>query len=166
MHTIDADYTPKILPDPAAYAWMKGQPMLKTNGRLNLDHPWTVRPYGNTATTGFLTYASKVNRGHYFAPTGQPVSVEVARAAGFDVDADMIAKDRQERLAKVTAEINQEIQSAPQTVLEEKDGYALVDIGLGRANVTDPEGRSLNPRPMSVAEATKLFKAMTGGGNG
>ncbi|BCH33966.1 hypothetical protein MesoLjLc_58960 [Mesorhizobium sp. L-8-10] len=145
------------------------EPMLTNNGKLNLNHAWTSKRYGLRSTkdgsfeasaTSFLVYSSKIARGHYFDQNGHPVSVDIARMAGFDVDADLQEKERSERLAKVQKEINLEYQKSSHEVLRERGGYTLRDAGLNRVEIYDREGKKLSVRPMAMAEAQRFFDAM------
>ncbi|RJG45868.1 hypothetical protein [Mesorhizobium sp. DCY119] len=126
------------------------------------DRGASIRRYGNAGTDGFLVYQIKDLAGEWYNQKGDPVSVDLARAAGFDVDAQLRERDRKERLAKATASVNAEFATAVRTEIASKGGYTLSDVGMGRAELTDSDGVVLNPRPMSIQEGQRLLDLMSG----
>lgn len=115
--------------------------------------------------------ASKVNVYMYVDEPGiyrnafeHIVSDDLARAAGFDVE--KYAKDRlyRERMAAAKEAIEVELSKASEVVeVEERGGFKVLDIGLGRHNVTDPEGRVLNAEPLPKDIASALLKRLVPG---
>lgn len=135
------------------------EPMHKYDGTLNLNHNFTVRRYGDQAN-GQLIYSSKSQKGNYFNLRGQRVSPDIARAAGFDVDADIAEKSREERKAALMAEFEAERQPAASEVIKEAGGYSVVRRGDGRADVLDGDGQAFNPRPLPEADALRFLDKM------
>lgn len=86
------------------------------------------------------------------------VSDELARSAGFDVDALSLVKKRRELMDDAMRGI--EAQYGSEKVREikaERKGYSLVHVGLNRYNIEAPDGSNLNPRPLTDVEALSIF---------
>lgn len=139
----------------------KPAPTHTATGALDLGHPWQIRAIGFGTKAQQEVFGDKVNPGHYYTRNGVEVSAEVARAAGFDVDADMIEMQRAQRLAQAKADINAELSRAAGAVIEQRAGWEIVDLGYGRADIRDANGKKMNSRPFSIPEARRYLDALT-----
>lgn len=86
--------------------------------------------------------------GIYLTAHGTRVSDELARQAGYPVDLHSKEKNRRERMAAAKQAIEAELGVADggtKTVRAERDGFKVLDIGLGRFDVLDPDGNILHP---------------------
>lgn len=100
--------------------------------------------------------------GVYLTPQGHPVPEEVARSAGFDVDVYKKAHDKKSRMADFQAMLDSEYgDAAERVVLEERDGYKLVEVGtLGNVMVIDDEDRPLVATPLPADIGRTLFNKL------
>ncbi|BCH25774.1 hypothetical protein [Mesorhizobium sp. L-8-3] len=135
-------------------------PTHAANGALDLNHPWQIRPIGFGTTTQTEVFGDKVSPGNYYSRNGTKVSAEVARQAGFDVEADMREKQRAERLAQAQKDINAELGRVQGAVIEQRGGWQIIDLGYGRADIKDASGKKMNSRPLSVPEAQRYLDAL------
>lgn len=97
--------------------------------------------------------------GHYLNAFGNPVPEQLAKEAGFDVEKHAKERKRRERMQEAKDAIDAELAEINEenaVVVKEKGGFKVVDIGLGRHNVLDPDGNRLNPVPLSLDLAEKL----------
>jgi hypothetical protein len=100
--------------------------------------------------------------GVYLTEQATPVSDDAARQAGFDTEKWAKARKRESALRAAMAEIDLTIDgpNAGNTVIAEKDGWQVIGVGLGNANVLDPDGHKLNAVPLSEAAAKILLSHM------
>lgn len=105
--------------------------------------------------------------GLYYNANEVRVPDKLAKAAGFDVETHKLQRLKREKLAKANAQIDEEIaamagDTTKKTLAsDEKTGFRVVDIGLGRANVLDHDGGKINNRAMTHTEAMLLYKEFT-----
>lgn len=101
--------------------------------------------------------------GEYMTAHGTPIAEEFAQAAGFPIDSLRREKIKRERMAqaKQAIEAELEVQASVREVVEEKDGFKVYSIGLGRHAVEDPAGNSLSKEPLTKEQALLLLKALT-----
>lgn len=113
----------------------------------------------------------KDDPGKYFSDNGAEVSEAIAKLAGFDVDKFARVRFLRERQAEFEREIADELRKAAgtsQVVLATHGGFSVVQLANGRADVVDVDGKRINAKPLTEAEATRLFEmlaATEGGGN-
>lgn len=109
--------------------------------------------------TGIQVYMYVDEPGVFLNAFGKEVSEDLAKQAGFDVERLSRERVKRERMKAAFAAIEAEIDNseAKENVVEERDGFRLIDIGLGRYMIKDPEGASLNPVPVTEQIAKKLF---------
>lgn len=90
---------------------------------------------------------------------GQEVDESLARLAGFDVDRLLKERAKRERLKAAFEQIEAEMAEgeAKQEVALERSGYTLIDLGLGRFQIKDPEGGLLTAMPVPEEVARRLF---------
>lgn len=112
--------------------------------------------------TGVEVFMYVDDPGVYLSAHGTPVAEELARAAGYDVA--KFAKERKlkERLKQAHASIQKELEmesakSDNRIVVKEKSGFKVVDIGIGRHIVQDPEGNVLHVGHLTGEQALILI---------
>lgn len=90
---------------------------------------------------------------------GQEVDTALANQAGFDVERLTRERKKREALKAAYAKIEDEMAASEvkQEVVKERNGYEMVDIGLGRFHIKDPEGKLLTTTPVSNEIAERLF---------
>lgn len=88
------------------------------------------------------------------------VSEAFAKQAGFDVATLSKQRLRKERVEAALAAIDQDIGETGSTrkVVKTHGGFKIVNIGLGRHNVEDPDGGVLNSVPLPLEQAQKLVE--------
>lgn len=101
--------------------------------------------------------------GDYVTAHGNPVTEEFAQQAGFPVEQLRREKVKRERMAQARDAIEKELelQEAIREVVEEKNGFKVVAIGLGRHMVEDPDGNVLTKEPLAKEQASLLLKALS-----
>lgn len=114
-------------------------------------------------TTGMNIYMYMDTPGVYLNVFENPVHESLAKEAGFDVEKYARARIRQERMAQAKNAIEAELAGVdPDEVKEVKSigGFKIMDIGLGRHNVLDPDGNTLNSIPLTLEVAEKLAERL------
>lgn len=113
--------------------------------------------------TGMDVYMYVDTPGVYLNGHGKPVAEAMAKEAGYPTEEYAKRRQRQERLAAAKEKIEQEfaLEVGIHKVVREKLGFKLVDIGLERFNVEDPEGVVLHKSPLNKAVAEKLLDHLT-----
>lgn len=112
--------------------------------------------------SGMYVYMYKDEPGIYYNAFEVEISDNLARQAGFNVDEYAKKKLMREAMAKAQVEIARELEFALETkkVVEERNGYKIVDIGSERYFVESPEGQNLNPVPVPRAVAVSILDSM------
>lgn len=101
--------------------------------------------------------------GQYLSAHGLPVPENFARAAGYDVE--HLAKERvkldRKKIASdaIDAELSDD-KDAKNAVVEEVNGYKLVDIGLGRFLIRDPEDNLVTATALAKEHAIKVISLL------
>ena len=119
--------------------------------------------------TGVAVYMYVNDPGRYLNAHGTEVSESLAKAAGYDVTT--LAKKRlmKQKMAAAMKAIQAEVELADhdqgpeKQVKAEKDGFKVVDLGVGRFQVEDPDGGVLNSVPLPEPQAMILLQQLTGG---
>jgi hypothetical protein len=95
--------------------------------------------------------------GVYYDAHGNTVPEELAAAAGFDTE--KLGRDHKIKVALKEAQdaVLAGFGEAKTKVSAERGGFKIMDIGLGRFNVHDPEGNLLHKTPISKEQATILL---------
>jgi len=102
--------------------------------------------------------------GIYYAPNGLPVSLDWARMAGFDVDADLKERERNERRASALAAVDKEFNLLPEgEIVEEGDDFQIVHMGYGWFDVLNSDGARANDRRLRREEASELVRSLRDG---
>jgi len=109
--------------------------------------------------SGISVYMYVDTPGVYLNAFGSEVAEEMAKTAGFDVG--ILAKKRlkNERMAAAMSAIEKELQGSEESmevVVAEREGFTIVDIGIGRHHLKDPDGNVLTPTAQPL-EAAKLL---------
>ena len=102
--------------------------------------------------------------GIYYNAHGTVVTDELAKAAGYDTEGNAKKKRLSERMAQAMEAIKKELQAEEveglrpaENIVLERNGFKLLDIGLGRHVVKDPDGNPLTPEPLTKELGTRLF---------
>ena len=114
-------------------------------------------------TTGVNIYMYVDEPGVFRNAFGNEVSDVLAKQAGYDVERLTRAKVKRERMAAAMASIEAELEDTGEKfkkVRAVRSGFRLVDIGLGRFYVEDPDGDNMNKVPLSREQALPLLEAM------
>jgi len=117
--------------------------------------------------TGIAVYMYVDTPGVYLNAYGSEVSPELALEAGFDVDKLAKMRLRQERIKAARDQIEAEIDALDDgdtKIVRERDGFTIVDIGLGRYIIKDPDGNALISQPQSRAIADALIEKLSPNG--
>jgi hypothetical protein len=104
----------------------------------------------------------KSEPGRFLNEWGQPVTEQLARSAGFDVDAHRRQRMKREKLDEAAAIIEAELATpAAETheIISEVGGFALVDLGLNRYAI-EFGGERVTPRAVTLATAQALLKKL------
>lgn len=96
---------------------------------------------------------------------GHPVSEDLARNAGFDVEAYKKKCAYKQRLADaadaIRAELEADVDEETHKVVEERQGFKVISLGMGRAKVVDPDGAPLHKEGLTEEQAKKLLVQLT-----
>lgn len=127
--------------------------------KIDADRGYIARVH----PTGMYVYMYRDKPGYYYDGHGREVGEELAKASGFDIVKHGKSRNLQERKRAAMDAIEREL--APENIKEEKvvhtkKGYTVVDIGLGRCNLKDPDGNILNPYPLTLEQVTVLLNQM------
>lgn len=101
--------------------------------------------------------------GVYLNAFGDEVDLELAKEAGFPVEKHALLRKHRDAMVAAEEKIREKLDTGEQTVIETKRGYTLIDIGLDRFQVKDPEGGVVNAVPMAEGAAKILFGQLTKG---
>lgn len=114
--------------------------------------------------SGMNVYMYKDDPGVYLNAFGSEISEQIAKEAGYDVARWGKEHIKKARMATAMKAIEKELVLAEdeptQKVVEEKAGFKLISIGLGRHQVLDPDDNMLTPTAMPKEQAQLLFEAL------
>lgn len=113
--------------------------------------------------TGVDVYMYRDSPGVWLNAYGTPVTEELAKMAGFDVERYSKERIKRERMATAMAAIEQEMASAAvkKAVVMERGGFSVIDIGLGRFHVEDPDGNQLTSTFLPKETAIMLLDQLS-----
>lgn len=103
--------------------------------------------------------------GKYLNAHLNSVPDNIAKEAGYNVEQLAKERVRLDRKAQAGAIIDKELandEDLEEVTVDNRNGFSLVSIGLGRHNVKDPDGNILNAHSLPKESAQKLFEAMAG----
>jgi hypothetical protein len=135
---------------------------MPVSDKVDYDRGVIIRVHDLSGTDVFM-YVDEP--GIYMTAHGGKVSDQFAAEAGFDVD--LLAKERKriDLKRKANEAIDQELNdqnNLSEEVVEERNGFKLVSIGLGRHHIKDPEGNRLTSSPLPQEAAEKVFNSLAG----
>ena len=110
---------------------------------------------------GMDVYMYVDDPGVYLTAHGTEVALALAEQAGFEVDKYAKQHKIKVAMANAQADVLAQFNEATTEVLVERNGFKVVDIGLGRCNVLSPDGDLLNKTPVSREQAEILLKHLT-----
>lgn len=122
---------------------------------INLDRGVHMRTHPSLSMDIYM-YVD--DPGVYYTAHGDKIDPELARAAGFPVDKQLHDHKVNEALKQAQKEVLEKFGEAKSAVLKERDGFKIMDLGMGRHNVLGPEGDLLNKMPLSLEQAEILLK--------
>lgn len=128
---------------------------------LNIDYnrgvTKKVHPHSMIAV-----YMYKDTPGVFLNAYGTEVSAELAAECGFNTDALLKEKLKRERIQQVTAMVEAELagDTVTRKLVEDIGGFKVVDIGLSRYIVEDPDGNTLTATPLPLDTASKLLRQL------
>lgn len=126
--------------------------------KIDLDRGVVIRKH----PTGVEVFEYKDDPGVYLNTFGKVVHDDLAKEAGYDTGKQAKAKLRKERMAEALARIEAELadgdgEAGDRKVVNERDGFKVVDIGLGRFIIEDPDGGNLTKQPLTKQEVEVVF---------
>lgn len=132
----------------------------------NIDFDRGVLIRQNPSAGGIQIYMYVDAPGVFLNAFGQEVDADLAAGAGYDVA--LLARRRliQERKALALAAIEEELEGADAgeaVVVRQRGDWSLVDIGLGRFVVKDPDGAVVTPHALPREQADIVFEKLTPG---
>ena len=112
--------------------------------------------------TGVEVYMYVDEPGVYINAFEGPVDEKFAKEAGFDTEKYAKQRVYKERMRAAKNAIEAELSKITDEpiVAVEKAGFKIMDIGVGRFTVHDPQGNVLTPEPLSLEIAEKLVAAL------
>jgi hypothetical protein len=124
--------------------------------KIDYDRGVRIRTVPNM---GMDIFMYKDAPGVYLNAYGTEVTLELAKLAGFDVERLGKLRLRQERMAQMARQIDDELATAEQSreVVEELDGFKIISLGDERYVIEDPDGNVLTTQIVSLAMANKLL---------
>lgn len=126
-----------------------------TDRAIDYDRGVSIR---EDPKTGVQVFMYKDTPGVYLDVFGHEVSEELAKAASFDVENLSKARQRRERMAAAMAAIAADLpMDTDLKTVKERDGFKIVEYGMGRHRVEDPDGNTLNTIPLPKEQAFLLL---------
>ncbi len=102
--------------------------------------------------------------GVYYNSFETEVPEDLAAKAGYDITKFGKMRKRREQMAlamkSIDADLAMEEYSEQREVIEQRGGFTLVHIGLGRHILEDPEGGKLVDRPLTLEEGQKAMEEL------
>ena len=128
------------------------------NRKINYDRGVIISQH---KSSGMDVYMYVDTPGVYLNAFGTPIDEQLAKEAGFDVV--KYGKDRvkRERMAAAMGAIEHELEIANEEgnkkTVKEQNGFKVIDIGLGRHYVEDPDGNRLTATPLPLEQSVLLL---------
>lgn len=115
----------------------------------------------NSHRSGVDVYMYVDEPGVYLNAFAAEVSEQFAKEAGFDVETYGKARRKREMMAQAMQLIEDELaDDNDPKVIEDRDGFKLVQLGLDRYVVEDPDGQRLTPTPLGNLLARKVLDGL------
>lgn len=116
----------------------------------------------NVHPSGVAVYMYVDTPGVFINAFGTEVDVELAKSSGFDTEPLLRKRIYNERVSEAMENIEAEMVTgeAKREPIMERDGFKVLDIGLGRHDIEDPDGNKLNTLPMPLEQAELLFNQL------
>lgn len=134
---------------------------------IDLDRGVSMRVIpitANKALAGSMVCMYKDTPGLYYARNGVPLDPELARLAGFDVEADLRDKARIEKRKEALLAIDREFDVMPEGEIVQEDGdFQIVHMGRGWFDVLDEEGGRVNEGRLRRESAVEFVEALRKG---
>lgn len=133
---------------------------------VNIDFDRGVLIRQNVSAGGIQVYMYVDQPGVFLNAFGDEVDEDLAAGAGFDVTALKRKRLIAERKAEALAAIEQELAGADEgeaITVRQRGEWQLVDIGLGRHVIKDPDGSVVTPAPLPREQADIVFDKLTPG---
>lgn len=131
---------------------------------MDINRGLEIRKHPSTGAEIYMVIGNKElgvppEPGVYYNINDLPVSEDMAAEAGFPVEQHRKAREKAAALAKASAVIEAQYAGveAKNEVIAERRGYKLLDIGMDRYAVLDPDGTNLTPKYISPAIAQHVF---------
>ena len=134
--------------------------MASADRKIDYDRGVMIKVHNVTGMDIFMYMAEP---GIYLNAFGTPVAEDLAAAAGYDIVKYGKERQRREKMKLAMSAIDAELQLADEIskdeelVVMERNGFKIIDIGLGRRIVKDPDGGILTVNPVPEELAMKLF---------
>lgn len=115
-----------------------------------------------THPAGIDVYMYVDTPGVYLSPHGTVIAERFATEAGFPTEVLGKQKLLRERMATAMDKVKAELEMAEKkhVVKREKEGFKLIDLGMGRYMVQDPECNDLLPAPVTDEQAGLLLESL------
>lgn len=114
-----------------------------------------------TTPEGIWVYMYNDTPGVFFAEHGMELPVEMARAAGYDVETLLRERKKRESLAALHLQVEAEYASTKiREVVLERDDYSVVHLGSGMYNIEFKDGTVMNPQPLPEDIALRVFDTL------
>lgn len=100
--------------------------------------------------------------GVYWGDHGQELPESMARAARYPIDELSLQRRKREAMSAAQIAIEAEYSfTQKRKVVEQREEYALVDIGSGLFNIEFTDGTLMNPQPLAKDIAMRVFDQIT-----
>lgn len=116
------------------------------------------------AKGGMYVYMYVDTPGEYLNEHGHKVSEGLAREVGFDVARWAKERVKRERMLEARKSIEAELEMLSEDtekVVKEVNGFKIIELVSGSANVLDQSGALMNFQPIPMEDAEVLLKALT-----
>lgn len=110
--------------------------------------------------TGMEVYMYWDEPGVYRSAHGTEIALAIAERCGFPIEEHLKQRRIKEALKSAHDKVMADLASSnpgANTVVEEKEGFKLVDIGYDRYQVYSPDGDVLHPQPLTLHVAKTLL---------
>ena len=131
--------------------------------KINLDRGVVVSRQ-KVEQGGVYVYMYMDEPGIYLNEHGHKVSESFAASVGLDVAKYAKERIRRDKMAEYKKQVEAElalVDVETEVVLKEVNGFKLIELPAGRANVKDADGELINTTPIPLYDAEVLLKALT-----